>query len=136
MKIGQSVVLKWQNSLNGRQVEHLSRGRLAANKLKLNPDKTEFDVFGSKLQQAKLATFFPFNMLGNSLKPADVVRNLDVWFSADLTFSKHVRMICKSCFGHIRDLRRLSNSLTRDALVTFVSSGLDYCNSLFRSLSS
>ena len=65
----------------------------------------------SKVQRAKLAKFFPVNMLGNSLKPADAVRNQGVWFDADLTFSKHVRMICKSCFGHVRDLRRLSIEL-------------------------
>ena len=45
-----------------------------------------------------------------------------------------------TCFSHIRDPKRLSKSLTRDALVTaanaLVSSRLDYCNSLFRSLSS
>ena len=76
-----------------------------------------------------MAKFFPVSLLGNSLKPADAVRNLGVWFGADLTFSKHVRMICKSCFSHVRDLRRLSNFLTRDALVTaanaLVSSRLD-----------
>ena len=51
---------------------------MAANKLKLNPDKNEFVVFGSKVQWAKLAKFFPVDMLGNSLKPADAVRNLGV----------------------------------------------------------
>ena len=75
-----------------------------------------------------------------SLKPAEAVRNMGVWFDADLTFSKHVLMICKACFGHVRDLRSHSNSYTQDALVTaanaLVSSCLDYCNSLFRSLSS
>ena len=50
---------------------------MAANKLKLNPDKTEFVVFGSKVQWPKLANFFPVNMPGNPLKPAVAgVRNL------------------------------------------------------------
>ena len=57
-------------------------------------------------------------MLGNLLKSADADRNLDVLFDADLTFSKHVQVICKCCFGHVRDLRRLSNSLIQNALVT------------------
>ena len=48
---------------------------MAANKLKLNPDKTEFVVFDSKVQRAKLAKFVHINRIGNSLKPADAVRN-------------------------------------------------------------
>ena len=38
---------------------------LSANKLKLNPDKTEFIIFGSKLQCEKLNKSFPVDILGN-----------------------------------------------------------------------
>ena len=38
---------------------------LSANKLKLNPDKTEFIIFGSRIQE-KLNKSFPVNILGNS----------------------------------------------------------------------
>ena len=51
---------------------------MSANKLKLNPDKTEFIVFGNKRQQAKLAPFFPADILGNGLVPAVTVKNLGV----------------------------------------------------------
>ena len=43
---------------------------ISAKKLKLNPNKTEF-VFGKKKQQAELAPFFPADILGNRLVPAD-----------------------------------------------------------------
>ena len=43
-------------------------------KLKLNPDETEFIVFGSKLQHEKLKACFPVNILGNLLCPADLVK--------------------------------------------------------------
>ena len=71
---------------------------LSANKLKLNPDKTEFILFVSRNVRTKLSTFFPVNMLVNLLSPADVVRNLGVWFDSDFSFSCHVRNICKACF--------------------------------------
>ena len=51
---------------------------MSANKLKLNPDKTEFIVFGNKRQQAELAPFFPADILGNALVPAVWVKNLGV----------------------------------------------------------
>ena len=39
---------------------------LSANKLKLNPDKTEFIIFGSKLKCEKFNKSFPVDILGNS----------------------------------------------------------------------
>ena len=56
---------------------------LSANKLKLNPDKTECILFDSRTVCAKLSEFFPVNILGNLLSPAEVVRNLFVWFDSD-----------------------------------------------------
>ena len=50
---------------------------------KLNPDKTEFIVFGSKSQHEKLNHSFPVNKIGNLLSPVDAVRNLGVWFDSD-----------------------------------------------------
>ena len=78
---------------------------MSASKLKLNPDKTEFILFGSKKQRERLNVCFPIDILGNPLHPTESVRNLDVWFDSDFSAN------------------------------AFVSSRLDYCNSLFRSLS-
>ena len=112
---------------------------LSVNKLKLNPDKTEFILFGSKNVRTKLGKFFPVNILGTLLSPAEAIRNLGVWFDSDFSFSCHVRNICKACFVYIRDLRRLRGYLTREAALlaanALVGSRFDYCNSLFRSLS-
>ena len=112
---------------------------LSANKLKLNPDKTEFIVFGSKIHHEKLNKSFPVNILGNFLSPVGEVRNRGVWFDSDFSFSRHVQNICKSCFAQIRDLRHLRGYLTHHAALmaanALVGSRLDYCNSLFRSLS-
>ena len=52
----------------------------------------------------------------------------------------HVRHTCKACFVHISDLEPLKGYLTLDAALlaanALVGSRLDYCNSLFRSLTS
>ena len=109
---------------------------MSASKLKLNPDKTKFILFGSKKQRERLNVCFSIDILGNPLHPTKSVRNLGVWFDSDFSFSKHVQNVCKSCFIQLRDFRQF---LTHDAAVSvtnaFVSSRLDYCNSLFRSLS-
>ena len=42
---------------------------MCENKLKLNPDKTEFIVFGAKDRYKWLSDSFPVNILGNCLSP-------------------------------------------------------------------
>ena len=47
--------------------------------------------------------------------------------------------VCKGCFSQLRDFRNIKQFLTQDAAVSvanaFLSSPLDFCNSLFSSLS-
>ena len=112
---------------------------MSLSKLKLNPEKTEFIVFGSKAQRQKISSHFPVSILGSLLHPVDSVRNLGVWFDADFSFSEHIKRTCKACFLQMRDLRRIRKYLTSEVAVlaanALVSSRLDYCNSLFRGLS-
>ena len=123
-----------KSCLNGIQVW------MSENKLKLNPDKTEFIVFGAKDRHKWLSDSFPVNILGNCLSPADVVRNLGILFDAKFCFTNHVNSVIKSCFISLRDLHRIRRFLSVDTSVVIanalVSSHLDYCNSLFCSLSS
>ena len=62
-----------------------------------------------------------------------------MWFDSDFSFSELVQNVCKGCFIQLRDFRSIRQFLTHDAFVSvtnaFVSSRLDYCNTLFRSLS-
>ena len=82
---------------------------------------------------------FPNRHLGQPLHPTESVRNLVVWFDSDFSFSKHVQNVCKGCFSKVKDFRNIKQFLTQDAAMSvanaFISSRLDYCNSLFRSLS-
>ena len=112
---------------------------MSTSNVKLNPDKTEFIIFGSKRQRDKLKTCFTIDILGNPLLPVDSVKNLGVWFNSDFSLSKYVQNVCKSCFVKLHDFRHVRWFLTHDVSVlvanALVSSRLDYCNSLFRSLS-
>ena len=46
-------------------------------KVKLNPDKSKFIVFGLKCQHETLKTYFLVNILENRLHPNDSVNNFD-----------------------------------------------------------
>ena len=82
----------------------------------------------------------PVNILGICFSPTDVPRTLGVLFDAKFCFTDHVNSVIKSCFISLRDLRCICRFLSVDTSVVIayalVSSHLDYCNSLFCSLSS
>ena len=61
---------------------------IALSKLKLNPEKTEFLVFGSKAQRLKISSHFPVSILESLLRLVDFVRNVGVCFVAEFTFSE------------------------------------------------
>ena len=90
---------------------------MSSSMLKLNPDKTEFIIFGSHAQLKKLDPYLPVKIFGNFMHPAVVVKNLCVWFDANFSFANHVRNICKTCFIQIRDLRRVRKHLTDEAAI-------------------
>ena len=83
---------------------------------------------------------FPVNIFVNCLSPEDVVCNLVVLFDSKSSFISHVNSVIQSCFANLRDLHFIRRFLSYDISVmvanALVSSRLDYCNSLFHSLSS
>ena len=100
-----------------------------SSKLKLNPDKTEFIVFGFKILRNKLSHLFPVNILGKLLSPSDKVRNLGVIFDSSFRFSAQVSSICD--FARIRHFLDKSTAMAN----ALVSSRLDYCHLLLNSIS-
>jgi hypothetical protein len=113
---------------------------MLSNFLSLNPSKTEFLIIGLRQQLAKLN--HPTISLPNSvtLCPVKSARNLGVIFDSTLSDSEHISAISKSCFNHIRDLRRLRSSIDQTTACTIatalIHSKLDYCNSLLLNLPS
>ena len=108
--------------------------------LKLNYNKTEFIIIGTKQQRHKLSNHFPVKLLDNDISPSDSVRNLGVIFDSDFSFTNTflIIFICKSCFYHIRDLRRIRRHLPLSTAKTIsnslITSRLDYCNSLINNI--
>lgn len=109
---------------------------MSNNKLVLNASKTEIILFGS---QHQLNNFSITSVtLGDvQVLIADNVRNLGVTFDSQLSFEQHSRLLSSSCFFQIRQLwsirHCLSDTATEILVHAFVSSRLDYCNSLFLS---
>jgi len=112
---------------------------MAANRLKLNANKTEFVWIASRAMLKQIATNIPPTIVNNStIQSSTVARNLGVYIDDQLNMRQHIAKITRQSYFQLRQLRVVSRSLTKDALKmllhAFVFSRLDYCNSLFYGL--
>ena len=106
-------------------------------KLLLNDDKTEFLIIGTKQQLAKVN--IDHILIGDSvIRPKGVVKNLGSWLDSTLSMNSHVNNICSNAFYYLYNIRRIRKYLSRRSTETlihaFVSSRVDYCNSLLYGL--
>ena len=106
-------------------------------KLKINDDKTEFLVIGSRQQLLKI-NHCSVRVGTIDIKPVKVVRNLGAWFDSHFSMSTHISKSCSAAFFWLHNIKGISQFLSRDKLETvlhaFVTSRIDYCNGLLYGL--
>jgi len=108
---------------------------MAANRLKLNADKTELLWAGSKYGSAALVgSGLPLRLGDETILASDHVRLLGVTISSDLSIDKHVSITSSSCFYWLRQIRRIRRLLDTESAKTlvhaFISSRVDGCNAV------
>ena len=106
-------------------------------RLMLNDDKTEFLLLGTKQQLAKVD--INSTTVGECVvKTKRVVRNLGSWFDSQLSMSTHISSLCSSAFFHLHNISRIRKLLspveTKSLVHAFVTSRVEYCNSLLYGL--
>ncbi|XP_067351072.1 uncharacterized protein [Channa argus] len=106
---------------------------MSHNFLLLNSDKTEVIVFGPKNIRDMMSNHI-VTLDGISLASSTTARNLGVIFDQDLSFKSHIKQISRTAFFHLRNIAKIRSILSQsdaEKLVhAFVTSRLDYCNSL------
>ena len=107
---------------------------MSSNRLKLNADKTQFIWLGSSFNLGKV-NIQSVNLGAGTVLVQSNVNDLGVLIDSTLSMTDHVHRVCRTSFYQLRQIRAIRKSLTRaasEALVhAFISSRLDYCNSLF-----
>ena len=109
---------------------------LSVNRLKVNCDKTEVTWITSKHGKNTISRLSEPLVISDCLvHPSSSCRNLGVFFDNELNMRQHINAVCRQCYFQLRQIRVIKRSLPIDVLKTllhaFVSSRLDYCNSLF-----
>ena len=111
---------------------------MSRNKLKLNPDKTEFLLIGNKRQWSKYFSMFPIEIFDVETNPSKSALNLEVILGKTFAFGSCIFVVCVSCFHVIQDLWHIRCYLHLDNAKllanALVCSCLDYCNLLLSSI--
>ena len=112
------------------------RAWYAANMLKLNDDKTEMLVNGSKYRT--IPKLPDLNVGSTVITPGEHVRNLGVIMDTKFTMEPHITKIMQIAFLKIRQISYYRKFLTSSAAKTlihaYIKSRLDYCNGLLYGL--
>ena len=112
---------------------------MKANKLKLNDSKTEFMVLSSPYRRSHATLADSKITIGdNTIDSSGSARNLGVVFDSSMTMLNHITKVTQLSFMQLKSIRAIKNSLTHSALEkvihAFITSRLDYGNSLFYGL--
>ena len=110
---------------------------MTQNLLKLNDNKTNILYLASPHCVKSLKT--PAIQIGAfSITPNGSVKNL-CFFNQCINMYEHVTSVCWAAYYHLKNIHCLKTFLTQEALVTvvhaFVTSRIDYCNSLLYGIS-
>jgi len=103
------------------------------NELMINDIKTEFIIFGTR-QQLDKVNIPSIKVGGTDIEPAQCVRNLGAWFDCNMSMQMHVTKVCGRAYYGLYRIKQIRQFLSEKSTVTlvhaFITSHLDYCNSL------
>ena len=84
------------------------------NRLKLNPNKTEFIIFGSSIQLVKCTTE-QINICVTEVKKCKLLFYLGAWLDATLNFKHHTNMKCCTALVNLKKIQLIRNLLDRES---------------------
>ena len=84
------------------------------NRLKMNNDKTEFILFGSKPQLDKCKTK-TLNVNNTEIKLADKIKYLGVLLDQKLNLKQHITLKCQTAMLNVQCIKNIRHLLTQEA---------------------
>ena len=110
---------------------------MLTDRLMINDDKTEFPVIGARQQLSKV-NIDSLCVCNATVLPSSEAKNLGCWLDNQLKMVSHINKTCKAVFFYLFNIRRirkfLSSENTQVLVNAFVTSRLDYCNSVLYGL--
>lgn len=116
------------------QCVSIVEGWMSQHQLKMNNDKTEFLIISSK-QLASKFTKPSLKLSGLAVEPVKLARNIGVTMDHHGTLDTHITNVSRNAYYQLNNINRLKKFMSQESLEclihAFVTTKLDYCNSLF-----
>ncbi|KAK6186737.1 hypothetical protein SNE40_006015 [Patella caerulea] len=101
--------------------------------LKVNPEKTEFLIIGTKQQLKKIdSTTLTFQQ--ENVTSTLTAKNIGAILDSNMSFSAHIKSVCSTSFFHLHRISKIKKYLnpeSAEVLVhSFISSKIDYHNAI------
>ena len=113
------------------------RSWVISNMLMVNDSSTEFLIVGSN-QQLEHVNIPCIHLGEDQFTPVTSVRNLGVILDSNLKMDMQITKACQNAYYHLHNIRRIRKFLSQEATWTvihaFITSQIDYCNSLMNGL--
>ena len=107
---------------------------MRTNLLKLNDDKTKVMLIGTGQQLTKLPEV-TLKIGNESIKPAETVHNLGIYWNKTMTTTTHINRLSDQLFNTLQAINKirhlLDNDTTKIVMQALIISKLDYCNSQY-----
>jgi hypothetical protein len=105
----------------------------SSKRLQLNAGKTEITWFGTTTNLRRLNVDDQRITINSTIiEPSSVIRDLSIYFDAELSMRGHVIRIAQTCFHHLRRLCSIRRLLGQDVAAQLVSAlvltRISYCN--------
>ena len=122
-----------ETALNG-DLKHISEW-LACNNLKLNVQKCEFIIFGSKHRLKRLPPNITINLNREIVPRVSSCKYLGMTLDEKLDWSLHIKAVCRKFVLNIYLLKRIRNFISKQQATIFYKLMLqchfDYCDTVY-----
>ena len=107
------------------------------NRFKMNSDKTEFILIGSR-QQLQKCHSKQININSENIAKSETIKYLGAWIDSNLSFKKHITERCKMAMWNLHKLKHIRKFLNQETCHTLVCglvlTHLDYANAILADL--
>ena len=90
-----------------------------SNSLKMNPNKTDFTLFGTKSSLQK-ASFFEITISDSVITPSPTLKVLGTTLDQSMTWESHISAVVRKCNAILLSLYKIRHHFTPEALVLLV----------------